>query len=130
MAGKNRVSEVFGVPVFTAVASAPRTSAKTGEKFRKLADVVIPIKGVDSKIIAGIRGEISARQPKTAAKAHAEFKVMSSFYRECLDVPVGAAAEWEAFKGEVMDRYLAWTKETGNSPQNVNVGGVELDMSL
>jgi len=126
----NRVSACFGVPVFTAVAKPARAAKKTGELFRQLATVVVPFKGIDAKIVAGFRGEIVARQPKGVAKAHAEFRPMNSYYLDCIDIPTASAAEWESFKGEVMDRYLAWSKETGNTPQAISVTGVELDMSL
>jgi len=127
---KNRISEVFGTPVFTPVARAASVNKKTGNKFRVLAEVVIPIKNVDPKVINGIRGQVIARQAAGSPKAKASFAFLSSFYQPAVVIPSSSASEMAEYETQVTAAYIAWSKETGNVATAIDVPGVELDSAI
>ena len=125
---KNRFDSVFSVVLFKPANDSARvfTSDRDGGKSKKIANVQVEIAGTGGYI----RGSIYAKQPKGAAKAHAEFSWFGANMQTCIVVEdAQAKAELDQWRKGVALRYAGWLKDNPQTAALVGapVADVELD---
>lgn len=115
---KNRFNRQFGTAVFQTVDAEVTTAERTGNKRKKLADVLIPQLGPDGEPNGSHwRGIIALKQRKGDTQAYYDMTIPGSGFNQAIstDDDPAAAAEYKQWCESVIDAFLIYAEANGRS---------------